>query len=113
MQRPLFRHYYKGTDAVVIVIDSSDIHRLDELYCDVLKPALLAEELATSVFLFLANKKDLPDTIGKEELSTVLNLKCVKHTWSKLFCLYSRHSLSRLRLSRITAYLEEKIRPLF
>lgn len=82
--RPLFRHYYKGTDAVVIVIDSSDIHRLDELYCDVLKPALLAEELATSVFLFLANKKDLPDTIGKEELSAVLNLKCVKHTWTMI-----------------------------
>ena len=83
-QRPLFRHYYKGTDAVVIVIDTADVHRLDELYCDVLKPALLAEELANSVFLFLANKKDLPDTIGMEDLVTVLNLKAVKHTWSKL-----------------------------
>ena len=82
-QRPLFRHYYKGTDAVVIVIDTADVHRLDELYCDVLKPALLAEELANSVFLFLANKKDLPDTIGMEDLATVLNLKAVKHTWSK------------------------------
>ena len=82
-QRPLFRHYYKGTDAVVIVIDTADIQRLDELYCDVLKPALLAEELANSVFLFLANKKDLADTIGNEELATVLNLKSVKHTWSK------------------------------
>ena len=83
-QRPLFRHYYKGTDAVVIVIDTADVHRLDELYCDVLKPALLAEELANSVFLFLANKKDLPDTIGMEDLVAVLNLKAVKHTWSKL-----------------------------
>ena len=65
------------------MIDTADVHRLDELYCDVLKPALLAEELANSVFLFLANKKDLPDTIGMEDLATVLNLKAVKHTWSK------------------------------
>ena len=66
------------------MIDSSDVQRLDELYCDVLKPALLAEELAQSVFLFLANKKDLENTISMEELVTVLNLKCMQHTWSKL-----------------------------
>ena len=70
------------------MIDSSDVQRLDELYCDVLKPALLAEELAQSVFLFLANKKDLSDTIGMEELVTVLNLKCMQHTWSKFSLLH-------------------------
>ncbi|XP_053379956.1 ADP-ribosylation factor 1-like [Mercenaria mercenaria] len=80
--RPLFRHYYKGTDAVVMVIDSSDRERLDELYCDVLKPALHAEELANSVFLFLVNKKDLPDTMNKDEVSIKLNLHSVKHVWN-------------------------------
>ncbi|KAL4220959.1 hypothetical protein ACF0H5_019225 [Mactra antiquata] len=80
--RPLFRHYYKGTDAVVMVIDSSDGERLEELYCDVLKPALNAEELANSIFLFLVNKKDLPNTLTKEEVILKLNLKTIKHTWS-------------------------------
>lgn len=80
--RPLFRHYYKGTDAVVMVIDSSDRERLEELYCDVLKPALHAEELAHSLFLFLVNKRDLPDTMDKEEVTMKLNLNSVKHTWS-------------------------------
>lgn len=82
-QRPLFRHYYKGTDAVVMVVDSSDRERLEELYCDVLKPALHAEELAGSIFLFLVNKRDLPDTMNKEEVTVKLNLQSVKHTWSK------------------------------
>lgn len=82
-QRPLFRHYYKGTDAVVVVVDSSDRERVEELYCDVLKPALHAEELANSVFLFLVNKRDLSDTMDKEEVSVKLNLKSVKHIWRK------------------------------
>lgn len=80
--RPLFRHYYKGTDAVVIVIDSSDRERMDELYCDVLKPALSAEELANSLFLFLVNKRDLPDTMDKDEVFVKLSLKSLKHTWN-------------------------------
>lgn len=80
--RPLFRHYYKGTDAVVMVVDSSDRERLDELYCDVLKPAVNAEELTHSLFLFLVNKTDLPDTMNKEEVTLKLNLKALKHTWN-------------------------------
>jgi GTPase SAR1 family protein len=82
-QRPLFRHYYKGTDAVVMVIDSSDRERLDELYCDVLKPALHADELANSVFLFLVNKRDLPNTLDKDEVAAKLNLQSIKHIWSE------------------------------
>ncbi|XP_060595576.1 ADP-ribosylation factor 1-like isoform X3 [Ruditapes philippinarum] len=80
--RPLFRHYYKGTDAVVMVIDSSDRERLDELYCDVLKPALHADELANSVFLFLVNKRDLPNTLDKDEVAAKLNLQSIKHIWN-------------------------------
>ncbi|KAH3822489.1 uncharacterized protein LOC127882067 [Dreissena polymorpha] len=79
--RPLFRHYYKGTDAVVIVIDAADKERVEELFCDVLKPALHAEELAHSVFLFLVNKRDLPDTMTSEEVASRLSLKFMKHKW--------------------------------
>ncbi|XP_059167418.1 uncharacterized protein LOC131949591 [Physella acuta] len=79
--RPLFRHYYKGADAVVFVIDSHDPERLDELNYDVIKPAVNAEELTSAVFLFLANKIDLPDTMSVDEISDKLGLKCLKHPW--------------------------------
>ncbi|CAL1527236.1 unnamed protein product, partial [Lymnaea stagnalis] len=79
--RPLFRHYYKGADAVVFVIDSHDPERLDELNYDVIKPAVNAEELTSAVFLFLANKIDLPDTMSVEEIAERLGLKYLKHPW--------------------------------
>ncbi|XP_076451354.1 uncharacterized protein LOC143287294 [Babylonia areolata] len=80
--RPLFRHYYKGADAVVFVIDSHDPERLDELNHDVLKPATGAEELKEAVFLFLANKVDLSHTVTTEEITERLGLQYLKHTWN-------------------------------
>ncbi|CAI9741518.1 ADP-ribosylation factor 1-like [Octopus vulgaris] len=80
--RPLFRHYYKGTDAVVFVIDSADRERLDELSFDVIRPAFLAEELSSAVFLFLANKQDLPEAMTVEEITDKLSLKNLKHNWN-------------------------------
>jgi GTPase SAR1 family protein len=82
-QRPLFRHYYKGADAVVFVIDSHDPERLDELNYDVIKPAVAAEELKEAVFLFLANKVDLSHTMAVPEIVQKLGLQYLKHTWSK------------------------------
>lgn len=82
-QRPLFRHYYKGTDAVVFVIDSADRERLDELSYDVIRPAFVAEELVNAVFLFLANKQDLPEAMTVDEITDKLSLKNLKHNWSK------------------------------
>ncbi|XP_014771265.2 ADP-ribosylation factor 1 [Octopus bimaculoides] len=82
IQRPLFRHYYKGTDAVVFVIDSADRERLDELSFDVIRPAFLAEELSSAVFLFLANKQDLPEAMTVEEITDKLSLKNLKHVWN-------------------------------
>ncbi|KAK7494169.1 hypothetical protein BaRGS_00014642, partial [Batillaria attramentaria] len=80
--RPLFRHYYKGADAVVFVIDSHDPERLDELNYDVIKPAVSADELSNAVFLFLANKIDLSHTLSADEISERLGLRYLKHTWN-------------------------------
>ena len=82
-QRPLFRHYYKGADAVVFVIDSHDPERLDELNYDVIKPAVAAEELMGAVFLFLANKADLAASLGANEIAERLGLKTLKHSWGE------------------------------
>ncbi|XP_064611899.1 ADP-ribosylation factor 1-like isoform X2 [Liolophura sinensis] len=80
--RALFRHYYKGADAVVVVIDSSDRERLDELNFDVIKPAIQSEELETATLLFLANKQDLSQAMSVEEITEKLNLKSIVHNWS-------------------------------
>jgi len=82
-QRSLFRHYYKGTEAVVIVVDSHDKERLDELYYDVIKPCLASEELSNACFLFLANKCDIEPHMSIDEISDHLSLRTIKHTWSK------------------------------
>ena len=67
----------------MFVIDSHDPERLDELNYDVIKPAINAEELTSSVFLFLANKIDLPNTISTDEIVDRLGLKNLKHAWGK------------------------------
>lgn len=80
--RPLIRHYYKGTDAVVIVIDSHDRERLDELNYDIIKPMVQSDELGNGIFLFLANKTDLENTMSIDEISERLGLKHLKHQWN-------------------------------
>lgn len=96
LQRPLFRHYYKGTDAIVFVIDSSDADRIEELSYDVIKPALQSEDLANCVLLFLANKQDLEKKMSVVEITNKLGLKSLRHTWSK-----SSIDLSYVRLQDI------------
>ena len=70
------------------MIDSKDHERLDELNYDVIKPAVAAEELSNSIFLFLANKMDLDNTMSVEEITDKLGLKHLKHTWSELLALF-------------------------
>ncbi|XP_052819399.1 ADP-ribosylation factor 1-like [Mya arenaria] len=79
--RQQFRHHYPDTDAVVMVIDGADPERLQKLNCNVIKPALHADELAHSIFLFLVNKRDLPNCLSAEEVAAKLNLKALKHSW--------------------------------
>ncbi|WAR14283.1 ARF1-like protein, partial [Mya arenaria] len=70
--RQQFRHHYPDTDAVVMVIDGADPERLQKLNCNVIKPALHADELAHSIFLFLVNKRDLPNCLSAEEVAANL-----------------------------------------
>ena len=66
--RPLLRHYYAQTGAVVFVIDCHDKERyreaLDELLDDVVK----ADELTGIPILVLANKQDLAGAMSRDEI---------------------------------------------
>ena len=83
-QRPLWRHYYQNTDALIFVIDSNDRERIHECK-EELHRFLAEEELRDTSVLVLANKQDLPNAMSVDEITQKLELHSVKnHTWSKL-----------------------------
>ena len=71
--RPLWRHYFKGCDGVVFVVDSNDRHRIDESRKE-LDTILADDELRSVPVLIFANKQDLPDAMTVEEVSEALHL---------------------------------------
>ncbi|KCV72522.1 ADP-ribosylation factor 6 [Fonticula alba] len=56
--RPLWRHYYAGTQGLVFVIDSADSERLEEARTE-LHRILGDKEMRDAVLLVFANKQDI------------------------------------------------------
>ena len=57
--RPLWRHYYTGTQGLVFVVDSQDRERIDEAKQE-LHRILSDREMKDCLLLVFANKQDLP-----------------------------------------------------
>ena len=57
--RPLWRHYYTGTQGLVFVVDSQDRERIDEAKQE-LHRILSDREMRDCLLLVFANKQDLP-----------------------------------------------------
>lgn len=57
--RPLWRHYYTGTQGLVFVVDSQDRERIDEARQE-LHRILSDREMKECLLLVFANKQDLP-----------------------------------------------------
>jgi len=83
--KPLWRHYYQNTQAVIWVVDSSDRDRIrgagytarEELH-----ELLHEHELADAVVLILANKQDKPNCMTVEEITEKLDLSSItSHKW--------------------------------
>jgi len=76
--RPLWRHYYEGTDAVIFVVDANDRERINLVSLELSK-LMAAPELRDSALLVFANKQDLPNSFSAAELMEKLqlsNLRC-------------------------------------
>ena len=71
--RAFWRFYYQDTQAVIFVVDSSDIDRMDEARED-LHRMLTEHELWDAPLLVLANKADLPNTIDTRRITEYLQL---------------------------------------
>merc|ERR1712061_939860 len=54
--RPLWRHYYSGTQGLIFVVDSNDRDRIDDSR-DELMRMLAEDELREAVLLIFANKQ--------------------------------------------------------
>uniref|UniRef100_A0A8C8JXU7 RING-type E3 ubiquitin transferase n=1 Tax=Oncorhynchus tshawytscha TaxID=74940 RepID=A0A8C8JXU7_ONCTS len=80
--RPLWKHYYLNTQAVVFVIDSCHRDRLMEAHSELAK-LLTEKELRDALLLIFANKQDVPGAESVEEMTELLSLHklCCGRSW--------------------------------
>ena len=71
--RSLWRHYFLNTQALIFVVDSNDINRMNEARTE-LWNVLEAKELSQIPVLILANKQDLPSSLSADEVGAHMNL---------------------------------------
>lgn len=71
--RTFWRFYYEDTQAIIFVIDSSDLERMDEARED-LHRMLTEHELWDAPLLVLANKQDDPRAATPREITEYLQL---------------------------------------
>lgn len=57
--RPLWRHYYSGTQGLIFVVDSSDTARMEEARSELHK-IINDREMKDALLLVFANKQDIP-----------------------------------------------------
>ena len=58
--RPLWRHYYTGTQGLIFVVDCADRDRIEEARSE-LHRIINDREMKDAIILIFANKQDLPD----------------------------------------------------
>eukprot|EP01083_Nonionella_stella_P001488 4295_1 len=96
--RPLWRHLFENTQAVIWVIDSTDKHKIececiDETHqttTSELHETMNEDLLQDVVLLVFANKYDLTHTMELVEIVDKLKLDTIRQRW----CVYASSSLS-------------------
>ncbi|KAK7071315.1 Arf GTPase arf1 [Halocaridina rubra] len=78
--RPLWRHYFQNTAAIIYVVDTNDPQRLSEAK-EELDFMLIDEELHQCPLLVMANKQDLPNAVSPAHVTDALNLHNQKRPW--------------------------------
>ncbi|KAJ1979311.1 ADP-ribosylation factor, Arf Arf6 [Dimargaris xerosporica] len=79
--RPLWRHYYTGTQGLIFVVDSADHSRIDEARQE-LHRIVNDREMRDCLLLVFANKQDLPSAMTPAEVTDKLELRRLSdRTW--------------------------------
>jgi len=78
--RPLWRHYFQGTQGLIYVVDSNDRdpERILKAH-DELHKMLAEDELHDATVLILANKQDLPQAMSVAEMTEHLGLRNIRN----------------------------------
>ncbi|CAF3735099.1 unnamed protein product, partial [Adineta steineri] len=76
--RPLWRHYFHGTQGLIFVIDSHDVERLNESKDD-MDRMLGEDELRDIPLLIYLNKIDLPNGLKQEQVIKEMKLNDIKN----------------------------------
>ena len=79
--RPLWRHYFAGTQALIFVIDSEDRARIDEAQQELFH-IINDPEMRNAVLLVFANKQDMPSAMSATELAEALGLAKLSVPWT-------------------------------
>merc|ERR1719213_1219602 len=80
--RPLWRHYYQGTQGLIFVVDSNDRDRVEDAREELMK-MLNEDEMRDALLLVFANKQDLPNAMPAAEVTEKLGLHNLRHRqWS-------------------------------
>merc|ERR1739849_351 len=69
--RPLWRHYYTGTQGLIFVVDSNDRDRIEDAKEELTK-MLNEDEMRDAALLVFANKQDLPNSMPAAEVTEKL-----------------------------------------
>jgi small GTP-binding protein len=78
--RPLWRHYYKNTNALIWVVDSNDVERM-EVTKDEMMRTLKEDELNYIPLLVFCNKQDLPNAMSPLNVAEALELNKFTRSW--------------------------------
>ncbi|GJQ68170.1 putative ADP-ribosylation factor [Trypoxylus dichotomus] len=75
--RPLWRHYYTGTQGLIFVVDCADRDRIDEARQE-LHRIINDREMRDAIILIFANKQDLPEAMKPHEIQEKLGLTRIR-----------------------------------
>eukprot|EP00441_Pelagodinium_beii_P039010 CAMPEP_0197647462 /NCGR_PEP_ID=MMETSP1338-20131121/25442_1 /TAXON_ID=43686 ORGANISM="Pelagodinium beii, Strain RCC1491" /NCGR_SAMPLE_ID=MMETSP1338 /ASSEMBLY_ACC=CAM_ASM_000754 /LENGTH=180 /DNA_ID=CAMNT_0043221263 /DNA_START=82 /DNA_END=624 /DNA_ORIENTATION=- len=76
--RPLWRHYYQGTQGLIFVVDSNDRDRIEDAKEEMTK-MLNEDEMRDAILLVFANKQDLPNAMPAAEVTEKLGLQTMRN----------------------------------
>ncbi|TPX30957.1 hypothetical protein SmJEL517_g05607 [Synchytrium microbalum] len=71
--RPLWRHYFTGTQGLIFVVDSNDRDRIEEARQE-LHRIVQDREMKDACVLVFANKQDLSGAMSPQDITEKLNL---------------------------------------
>merc|ERR1712107_201722 len=76
--RPLWRHYYQGTQGMIFVIDGNDRDRIEDAR-EELTHMLMDEEMRDAALLVFVNKMDLPNSMTAAEVTEKIGLHSMRN----------------------------------